>query len=329
MKNSELASNNRYVKIYHGYGHAHDLQVFGHVLADRPVTRKKYSSSYFANIIHLLRLFFVKPIPLAPLTLEFNSQTVNGKSETDGFFKFEWAAEGDVPAGWHEVAVAHQNDGATIENTGEIFVPHITQFGFISDIDDTVMVSHSATIGKRLRALFTANPRTREVFPDVGEHYSLLSMAHTEPEAPNPFFYVSSSEWNLYDYLLEVFRFNKLPEGAFLLNQIKRWYQLFKTGKTTHEGKLLRVLRILDAFPNQKFILLGDSTQSDPAIYHKIAEKYPDRIHAVYIRNVHKPKEEATRTLLNDLSNKTGIQCCFFIHSNEAIAHSRSIGLID
>ncbi|MDQ7948555.1 MAG: App1 family protein, partial [Pedobacter sp.] len=205
--------------------------------------------------------------------------------------------------------------------------PHITQYAFISDIDDTIMVSHSATIGRRLRELFVKNPRTRKTFPSLTKHYKLLAKAHAAPDQPNPFFYVSSSEWNLYDYLVETFRFNELPEGAFLLNQLKRWKNLFGTGKTGHEGKLLRVMRIIDAFPNQQFIFFGDNSQQDPMIYQAIAAKYPTNVVAVYIRNIRPSRTAETEEVLGKIA-ADHIKTCLFTHSDEAIAHSTQIGLI-
>ena len=306
----------------------HDLLLYGHVFSRKTVTRKKYSRNIFANLLYLLRLFFVNPIARAPVTLHWDDQVLQNKTEDDGFIKFEWASAQPVPAGWHSVKVEYKNGSESVTGEGELFVPHKTQFGFISDIDDTIMISHSATVFKRLRVLFTTNPRTRKIFDDVHKHYQLLSLSNTSPEAPNPFFYVSSSEWNLYDYLEDFFAFNKLPRGAFLLNHIKRWTELLQTGKTKHEGKLIRVTRILMAFPNQKFILIGDNTQRDPVIYKAIAEKYTDRIHAVYIRNVLAANETSARLLLNQLQKDTGVHTCLFSTSAEAIAHSRSIELI-
>ena len=317
------------VKIYHGYGHTHNLVVYGHVFKYKAKTTQIYSNNLIVNILHLLRLFIIKPYPFVKLRLDFNGQVVLQTSEYDGFFKFEWTATENIPAGWHEVKVdvLNEQDQVLATNTGKVYVPHITQYGFISDIDDTIMVSHSARILRRLRELFIKNPHTRKTFPDAQDHYKLLAMSHTTSDQLNPFFYVSSSEWNLYDYLVETFRFNKLPEGVFLLNQIKRWDNIFKTGKTGHEGKLLRVMRILDAFPNQKFIFLGDNSQMDPSIYAKIAEKFPEKVVAVYIRNVVQSKQAQTRVVLDQIS-ANGIPTCLFKNSLEAIKHSREIGLI-
>jgi phosphatidate phosphatase APP1 len=79
---------------------------------------------------------------------------------------------------------------------------------------------------------------------------------------------------------------------------------LIKTGKTGHEGKLLRVMRIIDAFPNQKFVFFGDNSQQDPAIYKTIAEKYSLNIAAVYIRNVRPERQEITRKLLTQMKKE-------------------------
>lgn len=318
------------VKIYHGYGHTHDLIVFGHVFRKLPSPRLKYSNNIFRNSFELLRLFFVKPVPRIVVRLTWYDQLLETSTEDDGFFKFEWKATHEVAAGWHRVEVQSLDEQGSVDAAGEgmVFIPHSTQYAFISDIDDTIMISHSATIGRRLKELFIKNPHTRSIFPGVDEHYELLAAAHTTPAAPNPFFYVSSSEWNLYDYLHDFFDFHSLPEGAFLLNQVKRWFELLKTGKTKHSGKLLRILRILRAFPKQKFILFGDNTQQDPSIYATLAERYPQQIVAVYIRNIVPAHQANAKQFLSAIEQR-GISTCLFNDSFEAIAHSRKIGLIE
>lgn len=318
------------VKVYHGYGHTHNLVAYGHVFKFKAKVKQVYSDNLFVNIIHLLKLFVLKPFPYVKVRLQFYGQTVYGHTEYDGFFKLEWKAERDVAAGWHglTVEVLGENGEVLADGEGLVYVPHITQFAFISDIDDTIMISHSATIVRRLRELFIKNPRTRKTFSEAQKHYRLLAFAHTDSGQPNPFFYVSSSEWNLYDYLVETFRFNKLPEGAFLLNQIKRWKDLIKTGKTGHEGKLMRVMRILDAFPNQRFVFFGDNSQQDPTIYTTIANKYPKNIEAIYIRNIRKDRSREAKALLDAVEASKGIRTCLYNSSEEAISHSKKIGLI-
>jgi len=320
-------NNKGSIKVYHGFGHKHDMEVFGHVFNKQRTLRDKYSANVILNMTALFRLFFVKPLPEIPVQLTWQKQKIEGQTEYDGFFRIAWQSVEEVPAGWHNVEVSGQNGIGIQTGHGKIFVPHITQFGFISDIDDTVMVSHSATVGKRLKELLFKNPADRIIFKDTALHYELLSSAHTTLDAPNPFFYISSSEWNLYDYLRMIFKKNHLPEGAFLLNQAKRWYQLWKTGKTKHEGKLLRILRVLKTFPNQQFVLFGDNSQSDPDIYAALAESYSHRLFAVYIRQVRSENNDRTEKILQSIKEKK-IHVLLFRESAEAISHSRSIGLI-
>ena len=317
------------VKVYHGFGHTHHLVVYGHVFKRKAITWPKFTSNVFYNTIRLLKLFVVKPFPRVRVQLHWHKQVLQSKSEDDGFFKVEWEADHEVEAGWHHLSVDLLDETGKVVSSGDgkMFVPHSTQYAFISDIDDTVMVSNSATTFRRLKELFFRNPRTRSIFPDVARHYRLLAMNNKGEEVSNAFFYISSSEWNLYDYLNEFFNFHGLPTGVFLLNQVKRWFQLLKTGKTKHEGKFLRVVKILEAFPQQQFILFGDNTQRDPWIYAAIAKKLPGKIFAIYIRNIIASHEQRTKNILRD-AMKAGVHVCLFNHSGEAIRHSEMIGLI-
>jgi phosphatidate phosphatase APP1 len=324
-----MTANKVSVKVYYGYGHTHDLVLYGHVFGNKETIRRKFTNSILVNIIHLLRLFFVKPLPGVKVRLQWKGQLLETLTEEDGFFKFEWKSDTEVDAGRHPVKVEYLNEGGAVTATGEgqLYVPHVAQYAFISDIDDTVLVSYSATRFRRLRELLTRNPRTRQQFEKVADWYQQLALTYAEADTPNPFFYVSSSEWNLYDYLREFFRFNKLPDGIFLLNQVKRWFQFFRTGKTKHSGKLLRIVRILSIFPKQQFVLIGDNSQQDPAIYTTVAAKYPQKIFAIFIRNV-KPENEEQTLLYLEAAKAEGVHTFLFKSSDEAAAHSRSIGLL-
>jgi phosphatidate phosphatase APP1 len=161
----------------------------------------------------------------------------------------------------------------------------------------------------------------------VVKHYQLLAKAGATNDMLNPFFYVSSSEWNLFDYIKEFCRKNELPEGVFLLSQLKRFKDLLKTGQGKHAEKYVRIVRILKAFPHHKYVLLGDDSQEDPTIYASIVRDFPGKIFAVYLRRILQKNEATTRGLLEQIET-SGVHCSYFIHTAEAIAHSQKIGLI-
>ena len=317
------------IRIYNGYGDEDLLLIYGHVLRQSPLPKRKFKKNFWSNTMSLLRLFMVEPFRKVKVTMEWYGQELETETDGDGFFKFEWKAP-DVPKpGWHNIEVkisGTKYDGYV--GKGKVLVPYTTQYAFISDMDDTFLISHSSNLRKRLYVLFTKNARTRKPFEGVVRHYQLLANANTTLENPNPFFYVSSSEWNLYDYILEFKRSYGLPEGVYLLNQLKKWYEFLNTGQTTHSGKFTRIVRVLKEFPHQKFILLGDDTQKDPEIYSKIVEGFKDRILCVYLRHVGKRKKPETEHYAREIESM-GVNVCYFKKSEEAIEHSKRIGLIN
>jgi phosphatidate phosphatase APP1 len=137
---------------------------------------------------------------------------------------------------------------------------------------------------------------------------------------------VSSSEWNLYNYILDFSVKNDLPRGVYLLSQIKRLSQAWKTGQNKHATKFMRIARILEVYPGHKFILLGDDTQEDPKIYSAVIDHFPSKIHCVYLRQVNERNKAAVQKIVDDI-NRRGTPCCYFKHSAEAIEHSKRIGL--
>jgi phosphatidate phosphatase APP1 len=321
-------SNQPVVKIYNGYGNNEKINVFGHVLKFSPLPRKNFRRNILNNSYGLLRLFMVKPYVKASLKVEFNGDIYETQTEVDGFFKFELHNSKSLLPGWHPVKVTLKHKDIFIDGIGEYFIPYTYQFAFISDIDDTFLISHSSNLRKRLYVLLTKNARSRKPFEGVVNYYQQLASTGASRETFNLFFYVSSSEWNLYDYISEFARKNKLPRGIYLLNQIKQFSQVFKTGTNNHSTKFMRISRIMEAYPSQKFILLGDDSQEDPNIYTATVKYFPQNVHAVYIRHVVAAHQAKVKQTLEGIE-KTGIPVCYFTHSAEAIIHSTQIALIN
>ena len=149
------------IKLYHGYGHGDQLVIYGHVFKLSPKPRKKYRKSFLRNTWALLRLFMVKPYPCLQLEMNWKSETFFCKTDKDGFFKIDWKEQPPLQKGWNEVSVKAKIGDTTIaESKGHVFIPYSTQYGFISDIDDTFLISHSSNLRKRHFVLFTQTART-------------------------------------------------------------------------------------------------------------------------------------------------------------------------
>ena len=320
------------INVYNGFGNADSVNVIGHVLGLSPRPRKTFNSNWFRNFFSVIRLFMISPIQGAVVTLKWGEENFVTSTESDGFFRFEFCPKLIRMPGWYDVQVSLVNnpvsDSKEVIGHGSVYIPHATQVAYISDIDDTFLISHTSKLRRRLFVLLTRHGRTRKAFDGVINHYQQLSISGVGNKSEtNPFFYVSSSEWNLYYFLLEFISFNKLPKGVFLLGQMKKLKDFWKSGQNNHSTKFVRIVRIIEAYPSQQFVLLGDDSQQDPMIYESITAHFPDKILAVYLRRINKRNFENVSKIVEEIKSK-GVECCYFEHSSEAVIHSKKIGLI-
>ncbi|RYD51390.1 MAG: DUF2183 domain-containing protein [Sphingobacteriales bacterium] len=318
------------VRVYHSYGDEDRCMVLGHVLEEAPnweVNRFK-GGSFWRNAGAMLRLFQVRSQERTSLTIQFMDQQFSGTTDEQGFFSIDLPGFGQqVNAGWYPIQVtALSGKARAAVGEGKVYHPPQARQGFISDIDDTFLVSHSANILRKMRTLLTKTPETRRPFEGVVAHYQALALHNATAETPNPFFYVSSSEWNLYYYIKDFCRYHGLPEGVFLLSDLKALKDFVHTGAKNHQTKYDRIARILEEYPDTRFALLGDDTQEDPNIYHRIVVTHPGQINAVYVRKLNKDNREKARAHLQAIG-QLGVPVSYFQHSEEALRHSREIGL--
>ena len=85
-------------------------------------------------------------------------------------------------------------------------------------------------------------------------------------------------------------------------------------------------LNILKTYPDLKFILIGDSGEHDADIYIEIAEEFPERIRAIYLRSVnHERRVFRVRGLLEKFKTTPAL---LVKDSEVAEDHARELGLI-
>ncbi len=158
-------------------------------------------------------------------------------------------------------------------------------------------------------------------FAGVATFYRVL-LAGTAAE--NPIFYVSSSEWNLYDFLEDFCKTQGIPKGPFLLQDLKTsLWKLLKSGGGTHMHKVEKIRHLLELFP-LNFILIGDSGQRDAFLYAQVIKEYPGRIQVAYIRDVSKNKrDEEILKIADDIHEVDLVLVKDSLHAAE---HAHSMG---
>lgn len=322
------------LKLYRGYANKKELVVFGHVVKKYPSGDRKYTRRGFRYAKTIIELFSIKTIPFLTLTLHVGEKTFETTAEADGYFRFQVPLDAEIPGGWHtyRVTLDDEINGKKYhaESSEEFFMPYKSSYGIISDIDDTFLISHSRRSFRKLFVLLSKNVQARKPFDDVVKHYQLLSFAsRTHPHKDsNIFFYVSSSEWNLYDMIVRFAELNGLPKAVLKLKKIKSGLDDFvMTGSGSHEHKLRKIHNIIHFYPELQFILLGDDSQKDPEIYEEICRTFPQSIRAVYMRQTRRRTKPHTTTLLKNIQ-ELGIDTCYFAHSNKAIIHSLDHGIV-
>jgi len=325
------------IMAYRGYGTTSQVYVRGHVLNDRVLYEAQLNDRRRKNLKAMLSRYMSRGIPLVRVGISFAGQYQELQTDQDGYFETVFEFETPLQqTGWQPVLykVLDQliEGQEELIQSGEIYVLEAEHaYGVISDIDDTILISHSGSVFRKLELLLWKNAKTRLPFTGVTSFYQALQNG-TETEHRNPIFYVSSSEWNLYDFLEDFFRVRELPKGPFLLKDLKSGlFELFKSGGGKHHHKLEKIKHLLTVFPDLKFILIGDSSQKDAAIYTEVAQQFPNRILALYIRSVSdREKVEIVLKLANDLKTKVQHLDLLLINDTAAAAkHAYEHGFID
>ncbi len=80
--------------------------------------------------------------------------------------------------------------------------------------------------------------------------------------------------------------------------------------------KFSQIDTILKDFPARKFILIGDSGESDPEVYAYIAKKYPTQIMAILIRDAGSKQNNPLR-YINLYSKLKGLKWQIFKNVKE------------
>lgn len=148
----------------------------------------------------------------------------------------------------------------------------------ISDIDDTIKISHVADKKALLANTFL---RPFRAVPGMADLYIRWEKSNAV------FHYVSSSPWQLYPALAEFIEQHQFPKGSFHLKCFRLKDSSFLSLFTKDDQyKLSNISILLQRFPKREFILVGDAGERDPEIYGEIARQFPTQVKHIFIRRL-------------------------------------------
>lgn len=322
---------------YRGFGTPDAIWLHGRVLVDRGLERTTSEDSLWKNFRMSLKRFASDEIAGARVRLRYRDAEEIVVTDDEGYYTSKLEPSGSSGGiGLWQAVDAELLDPIHPEKDrlrawGEVQIPaQNCSFGVISDVDDTVIRTEATSILTMLRLTLFHNAYSRKPFSGVSAFYRAL---HVGPDgsSEHPFFYVSSSPWNLYDLLTAVFDIQDLPRGTFFLRDLGLdETKIFKSGHDAH--KLAEIERVMAAYPDMQFVLIGDSGQRDPEIYQQVVADFPGRVRAVYIRDV-RPELEGKRDLqVKEIArevSRAGVPMLPVRDTVEAAHHAAEVGLID
>ncbi|MDQ0734443.1 App1 family protein [Arthrobacter agilis] len=197
--------------------------------------------------------------------------------------------------GWHTITV--QSGESKVVEAPVRVVADDTRFGVVSDIDDTVMVTALPRPFLAAWNTFVLDEHARTPTPGMAVLYERI--VRTLPTAP--VLYLSTGAWNVAPTLSRFLSRNLYPAGPKLLTDWgptrDRW---FRSGQ---EHKRTSLERLAEEFPAMQWLLVGDDGQHDEAIYSEFAQRHPQNVRAIAIRQL-----STGEAVLAGGRSKTGVQ---------------------
>ena len=291
------------VVAYRGYGKTARAVIWGHVFSKYGL-KDPTENSIVDNFRQMARRYRLKTVENLPLQIRILDKTFD--LMTDGNGLFQAAVDMKFPApGWYDYIVSVKGDNHQFK--GSIHISDETSTAVLSDIDDTLLISYVNQMLKMVWVLLVKNALTRKPVPRINLLYEAIKNFNKGAFPPD-FFYVSNSEWNLYDFLLDFMQTNNIPDGVFFLQRLKTgFWDMVKAGKKLNDHKYQSILSLFQFFDRKNFILVGDNGQRDLAIYSTVAETFADRIKGVIIRELPKPQYRRKNKIYEDKLWQMGV----------------------
>ena len=278
------------IATYRGFGRTDRIFLQGRVLIRKSIRNRPLQNAWH-QLLDTYRRLDSSEIPHARLHIYIGDHCFETLTDKEGYFTLSEDIHPPLDtqvAHWVPVRVelieTPWGPHPAKARTKILIPPPEARFGVITDIDDTI-IHTGVTSPLKWEVLYNTlfkSPARRKVFDEVAAFFRALRQG-PDGEGFNPVFYVSNSPRNFHSMVKKYLRIHKLPKGPLLLRDIGIPYKLHAR---TISHKADAILRILETYPKLPFVLIGDSGEKDPYLYHEIALKLPGRIRAIFIRDV-------------------------------------------
>lgn len=316
--------------VFRSYATADAVRVRGRVIERKGVQGTAREAPLWRNVLNTLQRLDSDEIPGARVRAVLQGRAWETVTDHEGYFALDLDPAEPLGPGWHQVTLE------LLDSVGEperrrvrepVLVPSPdAEFGVISDLDDTVLRTRANDLAQEVAIVFGNNARTRTPFPGVPALYRALARG-PDDRGSNPLFYVSMSGWNLYDLLEEFLDLQEIPLGPLFLSDL-RVIEAKSPALGQDEHKRESIETLLRTYPDLRWILIGDSGQTDPELYRDLARAHPGRILAVYIHDVSPAERDQEVARISEELEAEGVPLLRMETTLEAAADAARRGFI-
>ncbi len=300
-----------------GYGSFRgEARIFARALEASAQQPPSVEDSVWTNFIRSYHQWRTQELPGTRVQISCGGSTVTVEADEEGYIDVQFSAP-TLDCGWPRIAFQlrdQKSDSTTsIETKLMVPSPDVTM-GIISDIDDTILQTHVQDITRMVALSVFGNALTR-----LGYDGTTRWLNGIVKKTGAPAFYVSRSAWNLFPLLRGFIQHQGLPLGPLVLRDVG-----LRRGAERRKGhKFRRMCEIFDMYPEMRFICIGDSGQRDAEIYAALSKRYPQRVVAIYIRDVGDP---ARRAVAEAACDQAAVPWLVFTQSEQAREHVERLG---
>lgn len=243
----------------------------------------------FRTFKTIVALYRTRAVANQKFKMVFDHGAIHGTTDASGSFWCE-ADMNELQA--RLVSITLTATGRNVQLTEDLYPNRIhnvdTHTIVISDLDDTLIHSFIRNKLQQIRALLFTRVEKRKAVIDMAHLIKRLALSGATA------FYLSNSEQNLYPMLFRFLQINEFPAGPLFLKQYIRLRDMVvkRLLRKKNVHKLTTLGKIIELFPNKKYILIGDNTQRDLPVYLEIAQLHPEKIRYIIIRKVYEREED-------------------------------------
>ena len=254
---------------YLGYATPEGVVLRGRVLSHLRRVEPDPAQSRWMNLRQMANLFITDEVEGVRVT----GGGAAARSDAEGYVRLTVA--GDFAPGWAAIPVAIAGQ-APVKFDARIPPPDAEHM-VISDIDDTMIETGAHSLARNLWTTFTGSALTRQAHDDA-----IALVEALVGRRRNPVFYVSSSPWNLHDFLETLFAHEGVPRGPMFLRDLGVTPEGVGERHGTHKGRAIDA--VMAANPALPAYLLGDTGQHDAIVYRDAVARHPGRVRGVALR---------------------------------------------